>query len=158
MSNGANVIPLGSREAGGKVAPEKSESNDLYQGVLCEVPPCPQWLSKEARAHWKFVTAELKKAGTIARLDQGALAILCTAYAGMRKAQEQMARVSGDKDTLCGGEFQKTPNAYVQLSAYAVSYDRHSAKYEKLAKQFGLTVRAREQIKFKDPNQGDLEL
>lgn len=152
--NKSNVVQLDSSR--------KTESTDnsqgLYQGVLCEIPPCPRWLSSEARSHWKFVTKELMKAGTIAKLDLGALAILCIAFAGMRAAQEQMADVSSSEDTMCGGEFQKTPNDYVQLSAYAVSYDRHSTKYEKLAKQFGLTVRAREQISFKDPNQGSLEL
>lgn len=152
--NKSNVVSLASAQA----KRPKDNSPDLYQGVVCEIPPCPKWLPSDARSHWRFITKELMKAGTIARLDLGALTILCVSFAGMKTAQEQMKAVSGDEDTVCGGEFQKTPNDYVQLSAYAVSYDRHSTKYEKLAKQFGLTVRAREQIKFKDPNQGSLEL
>jgi len=155
--NNSNVIPLKST---GNVASGKDNSRapGLFQGVICETPPCPKWLSADAKAHWRYVTKELLKAGTIAKLDQGALAILCVAFAGMRVAQEQMALLADDDEMVCGGEFQKTPNDYIQLSAYAVSYDRHSSKYEKLAKQFGLTVRARENIKFQDPNQGGLDL
>ena len=153
--NKSNVIPLGL--PGGNAGAELEKVN-LYQGVKCEIPPCPVWLPRFAKQHWKFVTKELEKAGTIARLDLGALTILCVAFSGMRVAQEQMAASSDDEGVMCDGEFQKTPNDYVQLSAFAVSYDRHSSKYEKLAKQFGLTVRAREQIKFQDPNQGTLDL
>ena len=155
--NNSNVIPL---KSGGESTRSANNSRQpsLFQGVACEIPPCPKWLNADAKAHWRFVTKELMKAGTIARLDLGALAILCVAFAGMRSAQEQMAKIADDEEMLCGGEFQKTPNDYVQLSAYAVSYDRHSSKYEKLAKQFGLTVRARENIKVQDPNQGGLDL
>jgi len=153
--NKSNVVPL-DLPGGAKKSAAKEAA--MYQGVACEIPSCPSWLPVFAKQHWRFVTKELQKAGTIAKLDLGALTILCVAFSGMRVAQEQMAASVGDEGVVCGGEFQKTPNDYIQLSAYAVSYDRHSSKYEKLAKQFGLTVRAREQIKFQDPNQGTLEL
>lgn len=119
----------------------------MFQGIACEAPPCPQWLSKSARTHYRFIVGELKAAGLIAKIDQGMLAILCTSYARMKEAEEEIQ---------ANGEYQKTPNGYMQLSTAAVLWDRHSSKYEKVAKQFGITVRARQTIKVDNPNQHQL--
>lgn len=142
----SNVVPL--RDPGQEpAAPPRSETN-LFQGIACEKPACPKWLKGSARAHFHFIANELEAAGLIAKIDQGALAILCISYARMKAAEEMVA---------LHGEFQETPNGYVQLSPYAVAWERHSSKYEKLAVKFGITVRARQSIKVENPNQGVLE-
>lgn len=143
----SNVVGL--KPAGGFNKGDQQDSCAIFQGLSKEVPPCPKWLSKDARAHYRFIVNELKVAGLIAKIDQGALSILCTSYAGMKQAEEELQQ---------HGEFQETPNGYMQLSPYAVSWERHSSKYEKLAKQFGITIRGRQSIKIENPDQGSLDL
>ncbi|WP_444883515.1 phage terminase small subunit P27 family [Microbulbifer sp. PSTR4-B] len=143
-----NVVPLRPPEE--KQDQKPPEGGTLFQGIACEAPPCPAWLSKEAKKHYRFLCAELKKAGLIAKIDQGALAILCTSYARMKEAEEKLQER--------GTEYQKTPSGYMQLAPEAVQWERHSSKYEKLAKQFGVTVRARQNFKVDNPDQGELEI
>lgn len=85
----------------------------------------------------------------IARIDQGALCILATAYAGMKEAEEKIQE---------DGQFQQTPNGYQQLTPWAIQWDRYSKQYEKLCVKFGITVAGRQRVKIENPNQGSLEL
>ncbi|MBX2809495.1 MAG: phage terminase small subunit P27 family [Cellvibrionaceae bacterium] len=144
----SKVVPL--REQRRQSVPASDGTATLFQGVKVERPECPDWLSDDAKEHFSFVVGLLDESGLIAKIDMGMLTILASSFAGMKKAEEQMR--------LDGGEYQETPNGYMQLSPAAVSYDRHAARYEKVAKQFGITVRARQSIKIDNPNQGELEL
>ncbi|WP_299947949.1 phage terminase small subunit P27 family [uncultured Microbulbifer sp.] len=143
-----NVVSL--RPAEEKREKAQGEEATLFQGIACEAPPCPAWLSKDAKKHYRFICTELKKAGLIAKIDQGALAILCTSYARMKEAEEMLQER--------GSEYQETPNGYSQLAPEAIQWERHSNKYEKLAKQFGITIRARQNVRVENPNQAELEL
>lgn len=150
-----NVIPLGTKSDAiqnpkANSIPSANSDSQLFQGLSNKAPVCPQYLSSEAKKHFKFLVKELSQAGLVARIDQGALEILAISYARMKEAEIQLQTE--------GTEFQKTPNQYVQLSPYSVAYERHSSRYEKLCKQFGVTVRARQQIKVDNPNQGSLDL
>ena len=146
--NADKVIPLreqrrNSIEPGGGKA-------SLFQGVKVERPPCPEWLSGVAKEHFEFLVDELEKSGLVAKIDMGALAIMAEHWRGLVEAKKQII--------LDGGELQETPNGYMQLSPASVLFARHSADYEKLAKQFGVTVRARQSIKIDNPDQGNLDL
>lgn len=142
-----NVVPLRPQEEQRKT--DRQDNSALFQGLSQDPPPCPQWLSDDAKKHFKFIVKELKAAGLVVKIDQGVLAILATSYARMKEAEQNVQ---------LHGEFQTTPNGYEQLSPWAVSFERHAARYEKLAKQFGITVRARQSIKIDNPNQGELDL
>ncbi|AQQ67479.1 hypothetical protein Mag101_07375 [Microbulbifer agarilyticus] len=142
----AAIIPL---KTGSVVPGESSDSSGMFQGVKTERPTKPRWLSKEAGRHWDYIVKELENANLISKLDQGALSILCTSYARMKEAEEEVANK---------GEFQSTPSGYQQLAPWAVSWERHQKNYLKVASQYGLTVRARQQVKVSDPNQGELNL
>jgi P27 family predicted phage terminase small subunit len=143
-----NVVSLREQRRQSVASDEGRDS--LFQGVKIERPVCPAWLSKDAKKHYKFIVDELQESGLIAKIDMGVLAILATSYAGMKEAEEQIQSE--------GSELQETPNGYLQLSAAAVSFDRHASRYEKLAKQFGITVRARQSIKIDNPNQSKMDL
>ena len=95
------------------------------------------------------MSKELKKANMITRIDQGTLANLCTYWARARDAEIELQRE---------GEFQQTPNGYVQLSPYAVSFQRYSSEYNKLAQKFGMTPIARKGVRIENPNQSTLDL
>lgn len=130
-------------------AREASQKPDLFQGIPAEAPPCPQWLSAEAKRHWRYMVKHLKEYGLISRLDQGTLANLCTYYARAKEAEEQLQEF---------GEFQETPNGYMQISPYSVAFTRYSKLYNVLAKQFGMTPMARKGVSVENPNQAKLDL
>ncbi len=143
-----NVVPLREQRRQ-SYTPDEGKAT-LFQGVKVERPTCPAWLSKEAKKHYRFIVDQLEESGLIAKIDMGVLAILATSYAGMKEAEEKIQEE--------GSELQETPNGYMQLSAASISFDRHASRYEKLAKQFGITVRARQSIKIENPDQGSLDL
>jgi len=109
----------------------------------------PQWLSDDAKKHWRYMAKHLKDYGLISKLDQGTLANLCTYYARAKEAEEHLQE---------HGEFQTTPNGYVQVSPYSVAYTRYSRMYNVLAKQFGMTPVARKGVTVENPNQERLNL
>ena len=128
------------------VEPPKS---DLFQGIPCEAPTMPQWLSDDAKKHWRYMVKHLKDYGLLSKLDQGTLANLCTYYARAKEAEEQLQQ---------HGEFQETPNGYVQVSPYSVAFSRYSKAYNVLARQFGMTPVARKGVTIENPTQARLNL
>lgn len=140
----ANVVPL--KPPGGDSAPPNS---NIFQGIACEKPPRPDWIGGLALDHWDFITDELMKTGQLAQLDAAVLEILCVSYARMREAEEKIA---------AEGEFQQFKTGVSQLSPWAIAFQRHASRYQKIAKEYGLTIRARKQIEMRDPTQGELEL
>jgi P27 family predicted phage terminase small subunit len=140
-----NVIPLNANKNIG----EDESKSDLFQGLVGEAPTCPSWLNPESKKHFKFLVAELKKSGLIAKIDQGALSILGVSYARMMEAE---------KNIQLHGETQTSPNGYVQESPWATLWAKHSKAYERLCVKFGVTVAGRQRVKIDNPNQGALDL
>lgn len=143
-----SVISLAERRQKSQIE-SSEEAGSLFQGVPCEMPDRPEWLSENAKVHWDYLAKYLKDYGLLSKLDQGTLANLCTYYARAKDAEVWLQE---------HGEFQKTPNGYVQVSAYSVAFSRYSKMYNVLAKQFGLTPVARKAITVDNPNQGALDL
>lgn len=143
-----SVISMESRRRD-QAAAEVAQRPDLFQGIPCEAPTMPQWLSDDAKKHWRYMAKHLKDYGLISKLDQGTLANLCTYYARAKEAEEHLQE---------HGEFQTTPNGYVQVSPYSVAYTRYSRMYNVLAKQFGMTPVARKGVTVENPNQERLNL
>jgi P27 family predicted phage terminase small subunit len=145
MLRPSNVIPL---TAKAKIEEDESKS-DLFQGLVGEAPTCPSWLDSEAKKHYRFLVAELKKSGLIAKIDQGALSILATSYARMKEAEENVQE---------HGETQTSPNGYVQESPWSTLWAKHAKAYERLCVKFGVTVAGRQRVKIENPNQGSFDL
>lgn len=144
-----SVISLVERREALSKKSEESEGAGLFQGIPCEAPPCPSWLSDEAKKHWRYLAKHLKEYGLISKLDQGTLANLCTYFSRAKEAEQELQ---------INGEFQTTPNGYVQVSPYSVAFSRYSKLYNVLAKQFGLTPMARKGVSVENPNQATLDL
>jgi terminase small subunit-like protein len=51
------------------------------------VPSCPKWLTSEARAEWKRVTAAMSAAGVLAEAYRSTLAVYCALWAEVAKAK-----------------------------------------------------------------------
>lgn len=57
-----------------------------------KAPPCPRWLTPEARREWKRVVKVMTEAKTITVLDLGILASYCEAFATVERATQAIAR------------------------------------------------------------------
>lgn len=148
----SNVIPLREQRRA-ELAPSEGKAS-MFQGVKVERPKCDASLSSGAKKHFKFIADQLEESGLIAKIDKGAIELLAVAYDGWMTAQKEIYRLGG----IIEAELQETPNGYTQVSALSVLASRYRSDYEKLQKQFGITVRARQSIKIDNPNQGDLDL
>ena len=143
------VISLDDHRSTKVASGEKSQPSDLFQGISTEAPKCPNHLCKEAKKHWRYMCGELVRANMIAKIDQGTLANLCIYWARARGAELELQE---------NGEFQNTPNGYVQISPYSVAFQRYSSDYNKLAMKFGMSPIARKGVKIENPNQASLDL
>lgn len=131
----------------------ESESADLYQGVPAGAPDCPEHIVGEAKIHWDYMVGTLEEAKLLTKLDQGTLAHLCLYYAKAKMAQEIIA-----SDPYGLGEFQKTPNGYLQLSPASVIFKTYSQLYNKLADKFLANPSVRQKVKIENPDQLGFEI
>ncbi len=101
-------------------------------------PPCPAWLSAEAKAEWRRVAPLLDRLGVLSTLDQAALAGYCHQRAEWER-YTALVQKHGAVVVLTNkaGEKYAGPSPYVKLANDA--YDR----MVKAAQQFGFTPAAR---------------
>ncbi len=142
----AAVIPLGSVA---QKKPTDTKPADLFQGLQAKIPPVPGSISDEARKHWYFIGERLVGLDLLAEVDLGQFRILCETYALYVEAQNEV---------VAHGEYQKTPNSYIQLAPWAIARERHASRYQKIADKFFLSPKARKAITIENPNQGGLDL
>ena len=145
----AAVIPLGLAETSNKKPTANEPAADLFQGLKPKIPPVPGGISDEARKHWYYIGERLVGLNLLAEVDLGQFRIMCETWALYVEAQREVE----DK-----GEYQSTPNNYMQLSPWAVARERHANRYQKIADKFFLSPRARKAITIDNPNQGGLDL
>lgn len=102
------------------------------------IPQCPAWLDDDAKRVWRFTIDELKAMGLVTRADRDALAAYCTFVVQFERATRLVntagALIKGRRDSVV-----TNPAARVQRDAASMM-----AKY---AAEFGLTPRARSEIK-----------
>lgn len=125
------------------------DGSGLFQGLAAKVPPVPGTISEEGRKHWYYIGQRLAAANLICEVDLGQFRILCETWANYVEAQQQCEH---------DGEFQATPNGYVQLAPWAVARERHANRYQRIADKFFLSPRARKSIQIQNPGQGALDL
>jgi P27 family predicted phage terminase small subunit len=101
------------------------------------VPKAPPHLSKEAKAEWKRVTAELDAAGLLTRADRAALAAYCVVWARWVEAETALA-AKGPVYATAEGNLAQNPWLWVcnkaldQLRAYAVQFGLSPASRTRL--------------------------
>lgn len=102
-----------------------------------EIPVCPRWLEKEARAEWKRMTQWLARKGLISQADRGALALYCEAWGEFVRLRG-LVRAQGD--TVHGSTGSVVLNPLVRLKEDAAQ------RFIRLASQFGCTPAARARL------------
>lgn len=106
-------------------------------------PVQPDWLDELAQAEWQRLVPELRKMRVLTLADQAALAILCASWSEYRQAKAIVDKV-GPVAKTPKGRLIKHPALQAQEQAYT--------RWERLAKQFGLTPSARAGMAVEQPN------
>ena len=140
----------------GKRAINKREPMPTAGGV-----GCPTWLSKEAKAEWRRVSAELDKLGLLTKVDRAALATYCESWSTFVKAQALIERyglvymreeerfTNDDGDTVIVVRPAKIP-------AVAIAKDA-AATIRAFCTEFGLTPSSRSRMTVPDVDDDDLD-
>jgi P27 family predicted phage terminase small subunit len=124
-------------------------------------PGMPTTLSREAQAEWKRVVKELDRIGLLTRVDRGALATYCMAWAQVMEAHQQIEKHGAvlivEKERLTGDDgdtiivCNPTKNPYLQVWKEAAAIVRA------FASEFGLTPSARTRLTMPEPDDTSLE-
>lgn len=112
------------------------------------MPPCPKWLGRAARKHWKEIGARLAQAGLISVIDGDVFAAHCDTAA-------RFAEVCGKLDDI-EKAVDETPNGYPVQGVWFTVRSKLFEQLVKSAREFGLTPAARSAIK--EPSQQQLPL
>lgn len=105
--------------------------------VTAKLPPCPRYLSPEARSEWRRAGRELRRAGLIATIDLATFAAYCAAYGRLVQAERKLAET---------GMTGTTPNGLEVKSVWLQIADKALAQIAKLAPEFGMSPSARTRV------------
>lgn len=135
--------------------PSKKSAAELravtaHSPLTVAVPPCPSFLTADARIEWKRILADLKSLGMVSRLDRAELAVYCQAWADWKTAREHLAALN-DK-----GFIEETPNGYKQVSAWMQIANRAEERLRAAGGSFGFSPSARSKLGTPAVIQGEL--
>ncbi|KFF50466.1 hypothetical protein GY26_01895 [Gammaproteobacteria bacterium MFB021] len=135
--------------------PSKKASQDLHDNsapkLNAEAPPCPSFLTKDAKAEWKRIVQDLVTLGLMTKIDRGELAVYCQAWADWKQAREKMAQAEGES-----GHLMTTPSGYKQMSGWMQIANRAEDRMRAAGNSFGLNPSARAKLGTGTVRQGDL--
>jgi P27 family predicted phage terminase small subunit len=83
--------------------------------VPVEVPSCPAWLSREAKAEWRRITRELLAAGRISLLDRAVLTAYCEAVAEFEALSTEITKAPSPTAAIQAGLVGAKNNAAKRL-------------------------------------------
>lgn len=112
-------------------------------------PPCPDFLSADAKLEWKRVASTLVTLGLITKIDRSELAVYCTAWADWKYARKKI------KELRDAGYVEATPSGYKQISAWMQCANRAEDRMRAAGNSFGMNPAARSRLDIRAP-QGDL--
>ncbi len=134
--------------------PSKKSRHELHdesaQKLPAEIPPCPAFLTKDAKAEWKRIAKDLQLLGLISKLDRGELAVYCQAWADWKIAREKITELEER------GFVEVTPSGYKQMSAWMQLANRAEERMRKAGSSFGLNPSARASLGAGQTAQGEL--
>lgn len=98
---------------------------------------CPRWLSREAKAEWRYIVPKLLELGLLTYIDKAALVSYCTAYADLQRTERDIAK---------HGATQLTENGYEQNRPVVAIRNQARAAVKQFLAEFGLSPSARTRI------------
>lgn len=116
-------------------------------------PECPGFLTGDAKTEWKRIVDDLIVMGVVSRIDRGALAVYCQAWADWKMAREMLA-----KKTRGAGYEDITPSGYKQMSVWLQIANRAEERMRVSGALFGLNPSARSSMGIQAPQGKQTEL
>lgn len=108
-------------------------------------PKPPRELTRDARAEWRRVAAELRGLGLLTGVDRAALAAFCQAYGRWAAAERALAAMA-ERDPVTGGLLIKTTNGNAIQNPIVGVANKAMAAMVRFAAEFGMTPSARSRI------------
>lgn len=102
------------------------------------MPPCPAWLSLEAKREWRKVAPELFRMGVLTVVDGAVLAGYCESMAAFEAAVEQLREKGSTTFNTPSGYKQQRPEVGMRNSAMMLVL--------RFAQELGLTPAARARL------------
>lgn len=97
-------------------------------------PEPPDWLGRQAQAHWRRTAPVIAKRGLFTELDRDALAIYCDAWQQLYDA---------DQAIECHGEWITSEKGYVYAHPAVAKRNKAIDRIRKVGEQLGLTPNSR---------------
>lgn len=159
MSRGPKPLPANVHLLRGN--PSHKNLADLTEALQpeVEIPSCPRHLLPEARKEWRRISPELERYGLISKLDRGALALCCQAWARWVWAEEQLQRYAAQAvekmaeaaekgEAYAGGDgyTMATPNGHMTYSPHWVIANKAMEQYRQFMAEFGLSPASRGRV------------
>jgi P27 family predicted phage terminase small subunit len=113
---------------------KKPVSSEPFDGKFALIIECPAELGAVARREWDRIVPLLAADDRITALDQGPLAIYCSAYAGWLEAITALQTY---------GTMMKSPNGYPIQSPYVSIASKQAEIMIRIAAEFGFTPASR---------------
>ena len=117
--------------------PGKRPLNDNEPKPMQKTPPCPKWLTPEAKKEWRRLASGLTRMGVLTDVDMASFAGYCQAYARWRENEEFISK---------NGSLVRTPSGYWQQVPQVSIAQQYLKQMERFAEQFGLTPASRSRI------------
>ena len=151
--------------------PSKKPLGELLDSLQpeVEVPGCPSHLLPEARKEWRRITPELERYGLISKLDRGALALYCQAWARWVWAELQLQRAqalaaekaaaaaaAGAEYTGGDGYTVPTPGGHMTYSPHWVIANKAMEQVNRFLAEFGLSPASRNRVNPSNLRQADM--
>jgi P27 family predicted phage terminase small subunit len=112
----------------------RSDRDGVPLAVTKGVPPCPDWISEDARLHWQKIASMLNDQGLLTQLDQTAIALLCEALAEFIHHKSEAVKNGWTAMSEKGGVYQDPSVGMMNKARETVI---------RLLREFGMTVSSR---------------
>lgn len=119
-------------------------------------PPCPRFLSKEARKMWRYLAPQLERTGQLTRVDLAVFASFCQVYGRWVEAERTLLKSgyyykAGGKTTTRvnkeGETITETSGGIVQTHPALWVANKCIEQINKLGSQLGLDPASRSRIR-----------
>jgi len=138
--------------------PSKKSAAELRgaPGVTFEakLPPCPAFLTSDARSEWRRIAADLRTVGMVAAVDRAELAVYCQAWADWKMARERLAEEAALRRD--GGYVDVTPKGFQQMGVWMQLANRAEERMRTAGASFGFSPSARSRVGAQVAAQGEL--
>lgn len=153
MARGRKPKPTSVKKLEGN--PGKRKLNEAEPVFKNEMPPCPEWLEREAKAEWNRIYPQLSQLGILTSAEYVVFALYCQCWARWAEAEDFI--------TKFGAVYKNEKKIWKEVPQIAISA-RYGPQMLRAAAELGLTPSSRARLSTgqptgyeKDPMEGMLD-